>query len=129
MKDDKNLEKILTDDEKKAIAVGEAFAVPIAKSKISNMLFTVALALLVFAAIVPSVMSGFSVLMYYSALLGAAGWLVLAKIYANMNAHMITSARITKGITEMLIKTQAEVITKQRDRLVELGELSDETDV
>jgi len=123
---DKKLPENLTEAQQKAIAEGTAFAVPIAKPKISNRLFTIALALLVFAGIAPFSMGGISLLIYFAALFSAGGWMLLAKIYDSQYANIITARHVDAGIFRHIIHEQAELVVKQQDRLKELGELSDD---
>jgi len=125
MKDDKILQENFTEEERKAIAEGRAFAIRMPEPAISARLFTIALAFLVVGMAAPLYM-GISTFIYYGGLIGAVGWLSLAKMYANKIAQLQAENEISIGMFKILADSARKLVEKQEDTSKENGELSDD---
>lgn len=111
MKLDAKLMSQMTEKERTAIENGEAMAIPVARSRLSGMTFSVIAGLTV-AAMIAATMVPVSVLMVEGALVATLGLLIVFKLASDYIAHLTTELRVLTGLLRMI----GETIDKQQDK-------------
>ena len=111
MKLDAKLMSQMTEQERTAIETGRAMAIPVARSRMSGMTFSVSAGLTV-AAMIAATMVPVSVLMVEGAIVASLIWMFLFKLSADYIAHLTTELRVVTGLLRII----GETIDKQQDK-------------
>jgi hypothetical protein len=106
----------LPDEVKDALKDGSAIAVEQTQPRFTNLLFTVALALIVVATTAPAYI-GFGWAMHISLAAAAAGWMFLFKVVSGVFTRVSNHQRVSAALSEAIIVKQQEVIENLNNKI------------
>ena len=104
----------LTEKEKDAIRSGETAMVVPHRPVFSNRMFTISLALLVFALIAP-IWLGINGLMYGGLGLAAIGWMLLYKLQCGVDASNKTQAAVAIATLKLVINQLLKALDSYKE--------------